>query len=530
MLHRIHRDERGQSLVIILSLITILFLLGSSLAVHASVALRATRTTAGQGNDFYAADAATELGIWWQRNGKAGNPPAQTINGITTSTTITTAGGGGGSCPASAPTPIWMTGFEGGSVPMTSSDYFTGTSGTATAGFSQTPDTGVVRTGNYSMKVVSTGSASVFTAQQNQGPGGIPFGQTNVFHWATYITSVPAADLVIAALVANGNRTLWIYYQQSTGTFSIAGNGNAGTWASRTVLAGTVSPVSAQWQTFDVKFQEYTNPLVADWYVNGVAQPQFSWATTGTTSETIAQFGQPISTSTAAFTAYYDDFMFSATPADFPLGDVRISPAKPNAMGTHNTPANFQNNDNSAIDASTPGRLDEIPMPPASNTDYIKQVTAGAATYIEIGFEDTTQTCLKGASMFFGLHAPATQADNVAIKAVSNGVTYTLWSGSIASTTIKYAQRVGSQNAGSPGVGPWTQAVINGMTARFGFSTDISPNPYLDAIVMEYAWLPVVAGPATVTIVGTGGGSTITTDYLDAGAGIPTLNNWATTK
>src|SRR5919206_2136515 len=91
--------ERGQSLVIVLSLITLLFLLGSSIAVHASVALRTTRATEAHSDDFYAADAATELGIWWQRNGKPGNPPAQTINGVTTSTTITTSGGGG-SCPA----------------------------------------------------------------------------------------------------------------------------------------------------------------------------------------------------------------------------------------------------------------------------------------------------------------------------------------------------------------------------------------------------------------------------------------------
>src|SRR5687767_12762187 len=112
---RHHRDERGQSLVIVLSLITILFLLGSALAVHASAALRATRASAGQGDDFYAADAATELGIWWQRNGKAGNPPAQTINGVTTSTTISTAGGGGGSCPT-GPSIKWMNGFESGVI------------------------------------------------------------------------------------------------------------------------------------------------------------------------------------------------------------------------------------------------------------------------------------------------------------------------------------------------------------------------------------------------------------------------------
>src|SRR5205814_1558481 len=94
----------------------LLFLLGSAIAVHGSVALRATRTSEAQSDDFYAADAATELGIWWQRNGKAGNPPAQTINGITTSTTVTTSGGGGGSCPADN-TPVWMNGFEMGTVP-----------------------------------------------------------------------------------------------------------------------------------------------------------------------------------------------------------------------------------------------------------------------------------------------------------------------------------------------------------------------------------------------------------------------------
>jgi hypothetical protein len=385
------------------------------------------------------------------------------------------------------------------------------------------------------MKVVASGASSYFTARGTQGPGGIPFNQTgspqtNVFHWATYITSLPAADAVINEIIGNGNRAMYIYYKQSTGKFVIAGGGSAGTWASRTDVAGTVSAVAGQWHTFDVRYSQNTNPLVADWYVDGVAQPQLSWATTGTANETVVLFGQAAATTTATFTAYYDDIMFSATPADFPLGDVRISPAKPNAMGTHNTPGNFQNNDNSAINATSWQRVDDIPMPPSSNTDYIKQVTAGGASYIELGFEDTTQTCLRGASLFFAVHTTATQANNMAVNSVANGFNYTLWSGSIASTTIKYVQKVASQNSLTPGTGPWTQAVINGLTARFGMSTDVAPVPYLDAIVMEYAWLPVVSTPATITIVGTGGGSTITTDYLDAGAGIPTLNNWATTK
>src|SRR2546423_10267865 len=130
----LRRGDRGQSLVIVLSLITLFFLLGSALAVHASAALRATRANDAQGDDFYAADAATELGIWWQRNGKAGNPPAQTINGVTTSTTITSAGGGGGSCPAE-PKPIFMTGFEGGYLPLAGSTENFTAGGNARVGF-----------------------------------------------------------------------------------------------------------------------------------------------------------------------------------------------------------------------------------------------------------------------------------------------------------------------------------------------------------------------------------------------------------
>ena len=53
------RDERGQSLVIVLTLVTLFFLLGSALAAHASVALRATAANECQGNEFWAADGAT---------------------------------------------------------------------------------------------------------------------------------------------------------------------------------------------------------------------------------------------------------------------------------------------------------------------------------------------------------------------------------------------------------------------------------------------------------------------------------------
>ena len=79
-MRRFHRDERGQSLAIILALITVLFLMGSALAAHASVALMSTAANETQAGDLHAADAGAELGMWWQRNGNAGNPPNITMN------------------------------------------------------------------------------------------------------------------------------------------------------------------------------------------------------------------------------------------------------------------------------------------------------------------------------------------------------------------------------------------------------------------------------------------------------------------
>jgi hypothetical protein len=95
-IERAHQAESGQALVIVLGLITFLFLTGTALAAQASVALRAGAANVGEASLLHAADAGGELGIWWQRNAKAGNPPQITINGVAVSTTVSTAASGAG--------------------------------------------------------------------------------------------------------------------------------------------------------------------------------------------------------------------------------------------------------------------------------------------------------------------------------------------------------------------------------------------------------------------------------------------------
>jgi hypothetical protein len=528
-MHRLHRDERGQSLVVVLSLITIMFLLGSSLAVHASVALRATRATEGQADDFYAADAATELGIWWQRNGKAGNPPAQTINGVTTSTTITSVGGGGGSCPAE-PRPMWMTGLESG---------FIATNGIQVTLLSGSPndplidwgfgvgDVGVVsspvRTGTYAMRVHPTpATTAYYTVDKNSQN----IAAVLVIRVSIRLAALPSADADVLSFNHGAGKWLGLFYKASLGSWALTYGSTDLTGA---YVAGP-SVTAGTWYSFDLRLNANTNPRSVDWYVDGTQYTSLSSSETATAGIVNYWFGHSsfFAGSIPDYTVYFDDMMASSRSTDYPLGDVKIAPLLPDGMGTHNGPTNFQNNGGTGIDATSWQRIDDIPMTAA--TDYLAQVTSAGGAYLSITFQDTAETCIRGASIAAAYHSAATQGNNAALNTVANGFNNTIYSFDPSETSLRYGQGMVSQNSLTPGVGPWTQAIINDLTARFGMSGDATPDPYLDSILMEYGYRPLTGGPATVTIVGTGGGSTVTTDYLDAGAGAPTLDTWTVTK
>jgi Tfp pilus assembly protein PilX len=532
--YRFHRDQRGQSLVIVLSLITILFLLGSALAVHASAALRATRAAEGQGDDFYAADAATELGIWWQRNGKAGNPPAQTVNGITTSTTITTSGGGGGSCPA-GPSMAWMTGFESGVV-------WQGTGANANnlvGGFAYSTGPansfGIVdavsspaRTGGFAMRVAPNSGQWAYAYHDTSS---VNVGSTTVIHLAVRLGALPTTDASVFSLSPSGatglpHLQLNLMYRVGTGKWAL-GLGNS--TAIDVIQESTVTAALNTWYTFDIRFPTTASHIrLGEWYIDGVTQTSVT-ATDNpafTASNPRAVFGSsgtpvPIR---PAYTAYYDDVVISTTPSDFPIGDINISPIKPDAMGTSNNPGNFQDDNGAAINANSWQEISETPM--TNNVSYIRQVTVSATSYIETTLQDTTQTCVRGAAAVMATHPNGTSANNTKTSVFDGATESVLYSGDISINNVALAF---ATRPITPG-GAWTQARVNGLKMRFGYGSDINPIVNWDSMLVEVAWATVGGGPATVTIVGTGGGSTTTTTYADAGAGIPTLDTWTVTR
>jgi hypothetical protein len=460
---------------------------------------------------------------------------------VTTSTTITTAGGGGGgSCPAD-PTPDWLSGLESGvfykyianntnqyTLPRPSDGSWP-SGGFYDKGGDVTVDTTQARTGNYSLRVHhQTGSGSAFSGTRFA----TPYPQYGVWRFSVYLPSLPSVDVPVGRFVVTGgsDNVFAVFYQASTQKWAAAWGWTA--IPSAVVQVGTVTATAGAWTSFDVRVSANNqDPRVGDWMVDGVAQTSVSLVE-GTNATNVSTWYMGYWPASAIeFTYYFDDIVISRNPNDYPLGDIRIAPLYPNGMGTHNTPGNFQqqvNTTSSAIVSTSYQTVDEVPM--TSTTDMIKQITAGGASYIEMGLPDTTETCIRGASVVAALRAAGTQSDNFAINSVANGFNYNIFAGDVSNATIYYMQGMVSQNSLTPGTGPWNQSAINGLVVRVGMSTDAVAIPYLDAILMEYGYRPMTGGPATVTIVGTGGGSTVTTDYLDAGAGAPTLDTWTVTK
>ena len=492
---RLHHDERGQSLAIILALVTVLFLMGSALAVHASVALRTTVANEEQAGDLYAADAGAELGMWWQRNGNPGNPPDITVNSLNVSTTV---GITPGPCPSPAATKV--TGFESGAVSQSGGGLFLTVSGTGV-----TADNVVTRTGGWSLEITDpTGSshnARIAAA-----------GNVAVFRLYLRLASLPATNVneLLSGDLLNGN-DLRLGYQASGQRLTLRFGNAAVTVASTSVSAGT-------WYRLDLRLTGNANPRTADWQIDGVAQTSIASAENGRTV-TALRLG---SVSAAdVYNVNFDDVLISTTSGDYPVGAGTVEALRPDGMGTSLTPGSFREEDGSAIDANTYSRLDDDPM--TSTFQYVRQQTIGTTAYLGLTMDDTTAACIVGVSGVVAYRS-ATTTSNRGKTSFFDGATESIvYTGDMSETAVFYRSAIVAPAAGS-----WTPSGLNGLEARIGYSSDVTPNPYWDSLLLEFA--TGVTAPGLVTVTSSAGNSTVTATYTDAGSASPTLLSWSTTR
>lgn len=302
---------------------------------------------------------------------------------------------------------------------------------------------------------------------------------------AIRFATLPSADSFFL-IANNASGDFYIYYESSDSKLYAQVNPGGQVVAGPTITTGT-------WYVLDIDFDATGATAYINWKVNGTSQNQASYNQASATINYL-QIGEFTNNLTSDM--YADDIVFSYTAADYPIGEVKVLGFSPNASGDHSfTNGDFKDSSNGAIAlpaGNVHSLIDERPI--TNGADYVKQVVARAAGYVRFGFEDTTETTNAiGLEVVSSQHAGGTPACNASMYLDDGGSLGAIYEAKDISQTsliyhsICFATR---PNAG----GAWTQAAINAVASRWGYSTDISPNPYLDGVILEIAWL-VAAAP-----------------------------------
>ena len=351
---------------------------------------------------------------------------------------------------------VWLTGMEHGVVSTAGGGIFSTLTGTPTA------DGAVFRNGAYSLRINDVSAASTVRALRS-------FTASNVVvtRFAIRLSSLPGVTSNLAYI--DSGTDLVFRYNAASQRFQLT------LGASTVMSATTVS--AATWYVIDLRYDLSANPHLGDWRVDGVAQTQVSRAAAATTAN---GFGMGATANASVYTANYDDILVADQPSAYPVGNGRVVRLVPDSMGTSSGATNFSNDDGTAINATSWQRLDEVPM--TSIADYVRQQANSGTSYVEFGFQNTAETCIHELSAVLAYHAAGTAADNGKTSIFDGATGTVVFSGDMSQTALQYKRAVVT-----PAASPWTQAAVNGLVARVGYSTDSNPNPYWDAIVLEAA-------------------------------------------
>jgi glucose/arabinose dehydrogenase/chitodextrinase len=359
-----------------------------------------------------------------------------------------------GSCSRSSA--VWLTGLEHGAISTVGGGIFSTLTGTPTA------DNTIARSGTYSLRIADASTTSTVRALRS-------FSASSVIatHFAVRLDSLPSANANLAYV--DSATDLVFGYNAASQRFQLI-------LGSSTVAAST--PVSAAtWYAIDLRYDLSANLHRGDWRVSGVAQPAVSRSATPTTANGL---GMGATANASLYTANFDDIVIAAQPTAYPVEDSRMVRLVPNSMGTSVGSANFRNNDATAIDANSWQRLDEVPT--TSTVDYVRQQVASGTSYLEFGLQDTPATCIRDVSAVLAYHAAGSAANNGKTSIFDGANETVIFSGDTSQTALQYKSAIVR-----PAVGTWSQAALNGLVARVGYSTDSTPNPYWDSIMLEAA-------------------------------------------
>lgn len=212
-----------------------------------------------------------------------------------------------------------------------------------------------------------------------------------------------------------------------------------------------------------------------------------------------------------------DDLLVSVTTGDYPLGAGKVLSFVPNADGTHtSTGTNIVKGTiaaptgGGAITSGTTDAFNRVNARPilggvSDNTFLINHQTNASTEYCEVAFEDTVEVNPpRAVEILTADREAATTTGNFATKLNDNGTESDIVNrGTVAGvTTDRYATK---QFATMVGGGAWTLARFNGLKARFGYSSDATPDQYWRGIMIEAEFPESLAAEGYGTPFGEGG-------------------------
>lgn len=531
LLRRVHRDESGQSLVVVLSLVMFLGLIGSALAMQASVALRTTAAGRDQAGALYAADGGAELGIWWQRQGSTANPPSITLNGTAVTTTVASAGG-------AAPTGAgWLySGFNGRSWSSSSEP------GPVGSGARWSPHPTVPQGARVATPVVAN-DGYVYVGGSD---GLYAFTPSGLLAWslpsATQVPAVGAfvaspallttgtgARMIVAAtegtattasrvfgLTENATRTgvtvTWSFSLgngagigfvgglklNAAGTRVFLGAQNGSLYAFATAAAGNNLPL---W-TAPVGGAVTTAPAL-----NTAEARVYAATSTGILRAFNAGTGAQLWTRTVAAGSVLTAPIFASTTA---RDQVYV------ASGANSTLYAVRDNGNAAQaswNVALAAAAGSTPAVRVVGTQVFVFVATDAGTIRKVEDLSTSGTVL-------WTHTPATSAIRSGLAVGSTGAVY-------------YGDEAGSvrriADGGATASTTWS-ATPGAGAVRSGIAIGVADDLYAATAGSRLIAIGPVAARPTVTIVATAGSTVVTTTYPSAGAAAPTLAGWTVTR
>src|SRR5512142_1147203 len=368
------------------------------------------------------------------------------------------------------------------------------------------------RTGSYAVRI----SGSAATSFLGWGSGTFGASKTCAVGsvWLRFPTSLPAGNVMLVTLESASGSDLAIWFRASDDALMAGLNGGTGT----PIVGPTV--VADTWYQLDFRYTVSGTTHTIDWEVDGSAQTQFG--KTGESATTLygtqsVSLGWGLTAATA--TVDYDALVLSATSADSPLAPHTAALLEPDtaatatATGTPRATSTFTANGTLGTTFDSANLLtytSEVPPTIGATASGFVQRTAGAGNAADVPMTSYT---LGAGEAISGLRveicgwAATTTANNLGVHT---------YNGTTDRAVFATADPNFDANTTTPG---WvcematpadfdTQAELDALSIRIGYSTIVAPQPGAHGIYAEVAvYVPstqsaAVTGTAVAALAG----------------------------